>query len=329
MGPSNRDEGKMGICDIVFIILLVLMLLFLIPFYSSILDILKLASQFMVGADTYIGLLGFILGFFMMFLGFKYRNSVIKIFGLLLMFSFLLSPFYGYLGNYHYLKESLGKYTYKGLEVILPDDCMVEKKEEPKNSNTFESGMDSNFSFFNNSSSWKDKMKCMSTETHYVYKISYRNDFQEEKMILFDGKENFDKMMRVQSYEIVYEKMGDYFSSIKGIGKVDYQFKISISGKGILDLDRSTVINEYISFPSPHRVNLSNFYQDSRLILYVKFQTISNQDKVHKVITELEEKSENDFPVIVNYGNKKEYYLRGLWYNFSEKELISKLIRDE
>ena len=65
MGPSNRDEGKMGICDIVFIILLVLMLLFLIPFYSSILDILKLASQFMVGADTYIGLLGFILGFFM------------------------------------------------------------------------------------------------------------------------------------------------------------------------------------------------------------------------------------------------------------------------
>ena len=148
-------------------------------------------------------------------------------------------------------------------------------------------------------------------------------------MILFDGKENFDKMMRVQSYEIVYEKMGDYFSSIKGIGKVDYQFKISISGKGILDLDRSTVINEYISFPSPHRVNLSNFYQDSRLILYVQFQTISNQDKVHKVITELEEKSENDFPVIVNYGNKKEYYLRGLWYNFSEKELISKLIRDE
>ncbi len=337
MGPSNRDEGKMGVGDIVFLVILVVILIFLIPFYSSIFNVLKLAVQFMVGADTYVGLLGSLLGFFMLFLGFKHRNSIIKIFGLLLMFIFILNPFYEYLGNRKHLQESLGKYTFQGLSVIQPDSCQLEEKVQMKMVDTWNTQFGSDLDIEGvqtsplpkSDASWKEKLRCMPVETHYVYKISYKDAFDENRTILYDGKENFNAMLKVHSYEILYEKIGDYLKDIQGIGKFEYYFKISSQGKGLLILDRSSVVNENVIIPTPNKITLKNFYQDKRLALEIYFKNLKDKDKIYQLVNDLEEKSEYPFPIIIHYGNFSEYYLRGIWYPYSENELITRLIRSE
>lgn len=337
MGPSNRNEGKIGIGDIVFLVILVVILIFLIPFYSSIFNVLKLAVQFMVGADTYIGLLGSLLGFFMLFLGFKHSNSIIKIFGLILMFAFLLNPFYEYLGNREHLKKSLGKYTFQGLTVIPPDSCQLEEKVQDKMIDTWNSQFGSELDIEEigptplpkSDASWKEKLRCMPVETHYVYRISYTDAFDENRTILYDGKDNFNAMLKVQSYEILYEKIGDYLDEIQGIGKYNYHFKISIQGKGLLTLDRSSVVNENVIIPTPNKITLKNFYQDKRLILEIQFKNLKDKNKIYQLINDLEEKSEYAFPIIVHYGTTSEYYLRGVWYPYLEKEFITRLMKSE
>ncbi len=337
MGPSNRDEDKLSVGDIIFLVILLVIVIFLIPFYSSIFEVLKLAFQIMVGIDTYIGLLGSIMGLFMLFLGFKHKNCFIKIVGLCLSFAFLLSPFYEYLGSRNYLKKTLGNYTFSGLTVVQPTSCELEQKVQDKIVNTindqFGSELDIEGVEVTNPSStggsWKDKIKCMQVETHYVYKISYKDFYDESRTILYDGRENFDSMLRLQSYEIIQEKMANYLDDYKELGKVSHQFKFYGQGRGIRNLDRSSVISEKISFPTPNKITLNNFYQDNRLILEITFQNLKDKNKVYELVRNLEDTSKGTFPVIVHYGNTSEYYMRGIWYPFNEKDLVEKLIRGE
>lgn len=334
MIPSKKDEGKVSAGDILFLVVLILVLLFLIPFYSSIFEVLKLSAQFMVGADTYIGLLGSILGGFMLFLGIKHHNNAIKVFGLLLTFAFLLSPFYTYLGKRNHLKESLGKYTFQGITVIQPDSCQLEEKAAEKISDTFQTQFGSDLDIDSvestplpkSNASWKEKLRCMATETHYVYKITYQDAFDEKRTILYDGDENFDNALKVHSYEILYGKIGEYLEEYEPL---HYQLKVYGQGKAPTELNRTSVINEKINLPNPNEITLKNFYQDKRLVLEIWFQRLKDKNKIHQLVSDLEEKSVTDFPVIIHYGNTSEYYLRGLWYPFLEKEFITKLIGSE
>lgn len=337
MGPSNQDEGKMTIIDILFLIVLVVIAIFLIPFYSSIFEVLKLAIQFMVGVDTYIGLLGVLLGAFMLFLGFKQRNSAIKIFGLLLVFAFIVSPFYEYLGNRKYIKNALGKYTFHSLSVIQPDGCQLEEKVKDKMSDTFQSEFGSDLDIESvpttpvpkSDASWKEKLRCMATETHYVYNISYTDAAGEKKIIAYDGKENFNEMLKIHSYEILYQELGEHLETIPNMGKIDYQLKLYIQGRGILPLDRTSVVSEKVVLPSPNKITLKNFYQDKRILLEFHFEKAKDKNQVHQFVKELEENSEGTFPVIVSYGNTKEYYLRGSWYPYNEQEFMLRITKDD
>ncbi len=333
MGPIKQEECKVDVGDIIFYILLVVTLLFLIPFYSGIFEILKYASQIMVGVNTYITLGGAFLGFAVILIGFKKKLSFIKIIGLFVMVGFLLVQFYSYIGNRGYFKESLGNYTFDKLLVIAHNDCEMEKQMQAEVANKLSSeiGEEGEIDVDNipttdpTDGTIKDKIRCMPSTTHLIYKIAYKDSRGIDRNILYDGKNNFEDALSLESYKILNEELEDYLNSKKGKGKVFHKFKIYSTGKGFIDLTNSILISEKVSMPYPGKITIDNFYQDSRLVLELNFDLVIDKTLAKEIVKELDEKFQDSLIAIIHYGKNTEYYFQGQWYQELESAFIKRL----
>lgn len=333
MEPVKQENVKVDIGDVIFYILTIIILIFLIPFYSGIIEILKYASQLMVGVNIYIALGGVALGFSIIVVGFKKKMSPIKIIGLLFMTGCLLYPFYDYIGNRGYFKEVLGNYTFDELVVIAHTDCEMEKQMQAEVANKFsvEFGEDVEVNADNiettdpTDGTIKDKLRCMPSTTHIVYKISYKDKKENERVIVYDGKNNFSDMILLESYKILQEDLEEYLNSKKNGGKISYQLKLYSNGRGIIDVDNNTLLSEKVKLPYPSNISIDNFYQDDRLILDISFELNVNKDLAHEIVEDLIEIENKDIPVIIHYGQSTEYYFKGNWYKETEKELYKKI----
>ncbi len=326
VGPRKK---KIGIGDALFIILLIGMLIFMIPFYSSIFDIVSLAAQFMVGSDTYICILGFVFSIFLIILGTKYKNSTTRIFALILGFVFIMSPFWGYIKERSYFRRTFSSYHFKGITVIQPDECGLVQKTQEQISQKLEEeyGEDMHIDVekvtpINNT--LKEKLKCMPSKTNYAYLIEYKDSSGQTRTITYDGEKNFDKRMAVASYEIMYTSIGDFFQEKQPDRKVDYQFYFYDKVNGLRTMTRGNLVENKISFVYPATLTLNNFNQDKRLVLDATFSILAHPEEIHHIIEELDQNSEYPLRSIVHYGKTQEYYIDGKWYT-KESEFLQKM----
>lgn len=333
MGPANRNDDKLSVGDIVVFVLFFGMAIFLIPFYSSIFEVLKQAGQMTVGVNTYLGIFGVIFGFFLFSLGIRNRNNAIKIFSLCLTFFFLLFPFYGYFSNRTYFKETLGDYKFGKIVIVQPDDCELIKEAQQnisdKLTNQFGNDLDfdvevdySYSNYVTSNTSYKQRIACMPSKTHYVYKLTYKDVYGSERTILYDGKENFDVLLVVSSYEIMNDEVGTFLMEEANVEHGSYQFKIYSNGSGLVPLTRKNSVSEKLHLPYPSVISLNNFYKDKRLVLDVEF---FDRETAYQTIEKLWSESGSQFPVIIHYGKNTEYYFEGTWYRESEQQLFERM----
>ena len=331
VGESMEPKkGKWNLGDILFFLLLFGILLFLIPFYSSLGEIFWLAVQFEVGTDTYISILGFLLCVFILFLGIKHKNSITKIFSLLLAFVFLLGPFWGYFEDKPYLNQIFSSYRFKKIKVIPPEECELDKNVQEHISNKLEQeyGEDMHIDVetmkpTNTRKSVKDKIRCMPSHTHYTYLIEYKDTAGEKRTIVYDGKDTFYDNMLEDSFEITYASVGAYFKQTSTERNVSYRFYL-YKDKKLVEMTRGNVISEKLSFPYPSEVSIQNFNQDTRMVLDITFSILVKQAEAHSRVEKLEEETRYPLHAIIHYGKTVEYYAGGKWYS-SEADFLKKL----
>ncbi len=328
VGPRKR---KINIGDVIFGTLLVGMLLFMIPFYSSIIDIIMLSAQFMVGSDTYVCILGFLFCVFLIFLGIKYKNNATKIFALILGFAFIMSPFWGYLKERKYFDRTFSTYHFKGITVVLPDTCGVAQKAEEQLANKLEEeyGEDMHIDVDKipmpiKNSTFQEKLKCMPTKTQYAYLIEYKDANGQSRVITYDGEDTFDSHMAVSSYEIMYTNIGDFFSQKQPDRKVEYHFYFYDKQDGLKEMTRGNLVEKKISFVYPSLLTLQNFNQDNRLVLDVTFSILVHQEEAHQMIEELDQNSIYPLHAVIHYGKTTEYYADQKWYG-KETDFFKKI----
>ena len=333
MEPVKQEEHKVDVGDVIFYLLLIVALLFFIPFYSGIFEILKYASQIMVGMNTYIGLGGVVLGLSNVLVGFKKKISVVKILGLLVMIGCMLLPFYEYIGSRSYLKEVLGEYTFDKLLVIAHNDCEMEKQLQAEVASKFSSelGEEGEIDVDNLSTTdptngtIKDKIRCMPSTTHLMYRIAYKDSRGCDRIIVYDGKNNFVESLSLESYKILNEELEDYLNFKKGKGKASHNLKFYSKGKGFVDITNSNLITEKIALPYPSTIMIDNFYQDSRLIVELTFELAVDKTLAKEIVEELDEKFSQPITAIIHYGKNTEYYFQKNWYQENENTFIKRL----
>lgn len=326
MGPKKQktDAG-----DVIFVILLVIMLLFLIPFYKSILDIFILSAQLMVGTNTYLGLLGLVFSLFVMFLCFKHNSGIGKVFSLILAFVFLLAPFMDFFNEISYFKQTFTDYHFKGIRVIQPDECEVAQKVQNQMIEKLENEYGGDLEMepekiVPKDTSTKEKIKCMPSKTHYAYLIEYTDSYGEKRTVVYDGRDNLDKSLKAQSYDVLYSYMNSYFEQKISNRKTDFQFYIYTKANGLEKLDRSNIVTERVEIPYPTELNLENFNQDKRFVLDVTFALVINSSEIHSIIEELDHKTPNPLSVVVHKGSTSEYYVGGNWTS-SESNFLKQI----
>ncbi len=306
--------------DAIFFILLVFMAIFLIPFYGPIIDIWILSAQFLVGTNTYLGLLGFIFGLFIMFLAFRNDNGTAKVFSLILSFAFLLSPFWSYFGDKVYLERVFDDYHFKDIYVIQPTECEFVKKTQEQFVNKLEEqyGGDLDLDIELNQQlpkniAFKDKIKCMPAKTHYVYVVQYTDSYGQKRLVSFDDRDQLNSNLKSQSFEVLYSYIQDYFEEKIPNKKTLFEFYIYEKSDGLLKLDRTNIVSKKLVIPLPTEINLSNFNEDKRFVLDVTLTLATPIEKAHEIIEELDQKTDYPLQAIVRYGNLAHYYRDGQW----------------
>lgn len=323
-----KKKKKIG--DIIFIVLLIIMLLFLIPFYSSLANIAVLGAQLLVGTDTYLALIGFIFCLFIMFLGFKYKNNITKNFALILAFIFVISPFFGYFESRSEIKSMLGDYSFKGLTVIQPDECQLDRQVQEQISNALEENFGSDLQIevektTPKNTTAKEKIRCMPSKTHFAYTIAYTDAYGQKKTVVYDSEVDFEDTVMTQSYNILYNKMGEYLREKEGERQVSFTMYIYNSSSGLVELTKKTLLSEDYSLPYPFKLTLENFCIDKRFALEVTFSLVTSQEIAHSIIEELVGMSNIDYPVLIHYGKSTEYYWKGSWIAGDKDDFVSTL----
>lgn len=333
---KNEDTGKqsnINPVDVAFYILLVIVIICLIPYSKAIIDIFIAGANAEVGRDIYYSVFALIFSIAVMISGFSFRNGVIKILGLALTTLFALYPMNGYFGNNSLFKSTLNDYDFVSLKIIKNTSCegssAFQKQLTEQLINQYG---DDGFSIevvsqpVGENATYKEKLKCMPAKTTMAYTLSYKDFYGVNREIIYINNESFNDLLKVSSYEIVYEKIGEFLKNHQGKRKVSYKMYLLQNKKGLIDLTRTSLIDEGILMEYPANVSLANYNMDKKIVLEIQMSDLSKREEAHDLIDKLDDISIYPLNIIIKYGKSTEYFIQGKYYEInSYQEFIDLL----
>lgn len=335
MGDSKNSKKEIDIVNIIFIILLIIVLLCLIPFYPSILKIFVLSFNAEVGTDVYISVLGFIFSIVIMAIGFKNRNSLTKIFGLVLVTVFLINPFSGYLGKRDLFKKTLNSYNFKGMSVVQSSECGMQAAAQDQLLTALKQEYGEDFDVdvetptVSENATFKEKFQCMPSETTFIYTFSYKDAYGKTRKISYSSENVYYQLLKIASYEIINEKITELLKNSQGQRKFDYNFYIVDSKNSLIDMTRTSINTESIYFEYPSKITLENYNEDKKIVLEIKLSAITKKEEADKIIKELRDLSKYPINVIISYSKKTEYYIQDELMDIKSHDEYANILKDK
>jgi len=330
---GNKEDSKVNIGDIIFLILAVIFLLFLIPFYPSLLTIVKKGVAAEVGKDVYFCVFALMLSCGVMFLGFKFKNFFTKLTALGLIALFTFMPFREYLNKKSLFKETLSNYKFEGLTIVPPLECEPQKEmiEEIKKNGQEQFG-ESDFWGFEvetrpmpeDDATFKEKFECMPSKTTFKYIISYKDAYNVTRHIEYIDDDTYFETLKAESFSIALEYFVDLLKE-HNLGNTKYWFYIVSPKKSPIALNRKTIISENLELPYPSRITLNNFTVDRRLLIELDFGMTPKTEDVKAFVKKLHETSDYPLNLITTHRQETEYYVRGELFNGTYEEFIQAL----
>lgn len=330
---DNPEQVKINPVDITFYILLVIVIVCLIPYYEAIIDIFLTAAKAETGREIYYSMFALIVSIAVMVSGFTMRNGVVKIFGLALTTLFAVYPMSGYFGNNSLFKKTLNEYDFVSLSIIKDNSCSGTTNFQKQLTEQLISQYgDDGFSIevvtqpLNENATYKEKLKCMPTKTTMAYTLSYKDFYGVEREIIYINNESYNDLLKISSYEIIYEKIGDFLKSHQGKRKVSYKLYLLHDKTSLINMNRTNLIDEGILMEYPAHVSLANYNLDKRIVLEIQMSDLSKRAEAHDLIDTLADISDYPLNIIIKYGKTTEYYMQGKYYEIdSYQEYINLL----
>ena len=330
-----KEEEKINPLDITFFILVLIVAVCLFPYYKAIIDIFISSANAEVGRDIYYIMFAFIFSVAVMISGFTFRNGVIKILGLAFTTYFALYPMHGYFGNNSLFKKTLSDYDFVKLNIIRDYSCSSSSSFQQKLTNQLieEYGADG-FSIevvtptLDENATYKQKLKCMPAQTTMAYTLSYEDYYGEKREIIYINDNSFTDLVKVASFEIINDKIGEYLKEQQGKRNISYKMYLLQKKNNFIELDRKNLITESVLMEYPSTINLTNYNLDKRIVLEITMSDLSKRDEAHELIDNLADMSIYPLNIIINYGKSTEYFMQGRYYEIdSEREYIKLLAK--
>jgi hypothetical protein len=333
MGDFNANKKEIDVASIIFIILLVIVLICLLPFYSSIFTLFRLSFNAEVGTDVYVSMLGFIFSLVIMGIGFRNRNALTKIFALVLASVFIINPFTGYFGKQALFKKTLKNYNFKGMSVVQSSECGMQAQAQDQLITALKKEYGDGFDVevetptIDKNSTFKEKFQCMPSETTFMYSFTYKDAYGKKRKISYTSDDVYYQLLKIASYEIVNEEITKLLKNNQGTRKISYNFYILDSKSKLIDMTRNSINAESIYLDYPSTITLKKYNEDKKIVLEIKMSDISKIAEAHSIIKELKDISEHPINVIINYAKETEYYIQDELVQVANKEEYSKLLK--
>ena len=332
---DGPDQIKINPVDITFYILLAIVIVCLIPYYEAIIEIFSTAAKAETGREIYYSMFALIVSIAVMISGFTMRNGVVKIFGLALTTLFAIYPMSGYFGNNSLFKKTLNDYDFVSLNIIKDTTCSGSQNFQKQLTEQLISQYgDDGFSIevvtqpLDENASYKEKIKCMPTKTTMAYTLKYKDFYGVEREIIYINNDSFNDLLKVSSYEIIYDKIGEFLKNHQGKRKVSYKLYLLQNKKSLIDMNRNNVIEESVLMEYPATISLANYNLDKRIVLEIQMSDLSKRAEAHDLIDKLSDISNYPLNIIIKYGKNTEYFIQGKYYEInSHQEFIHLLSR--
>lgn len=335
MRDFENKKKELDVAGIIFAILLVVVLLCLIPFYPSILKLFILSFNADVGTDVYVSVLGFIFSLIIIGVGFKNRNSLTKVFGLVIAIVFLINPFTDYFGKRDLFKKTLKNYNFKGMSVVKSSECGMQAAAQDQLLTALkqEYGEDLDFEVekpkISENATFKEKFQCMPSETTFIYSFTYKDAYGKTRSISYSSDDVYYQLLKIASYEIVNEKITELLKSTQGQRKFNYNFYIVDSKNSLIDMTRTSINTESIYFEYPSKVTLENYNEDKKIILEIKLSAITKKEEADRIINELKQLSKYPINVIISYSKSIDYYIQDELVKVSSYDEYGAILKDK
>lgn len=335
---ENSEQIEINVIDVAFYILLVIVVICLIPYMKAITDILMAGLKAESGRDIYFSVFALLFGIAVLISGFSFKNSVIKILGLGLTVLFALMPMSGYFGNNALFKSTLNDYEFVSLNIVRDMSCQGSSQFQQKLTEQLVSqyGDEEGLKIevvvqpLDENATYKQKLQCMPTTTTMAYTLKYKDYYGEDREIVYINNDSYNKLLKVASYEIINEKIGEFLKSHQGQRNVSFELLALTNKNALSELDRNSLIEYGIQFEYPAHINLKNYNMDKKIVLEITMSDITKRDEAHDLIKQMTNQSIYPLNIIVHYGKYTEYYVQGKYYDISSRDdyisLLSKRV---
>ena len=330
---GNKEDPKVEVGDIIFLVLALILLLCLIPYYPSLLTILKKGFAAEVGKDVYFCVFALVLSCGVMFLGFKFKNFFTKLTALGLIALFAFMPFREYFGKKSLFKDTLSNYKFEGLTIVPPLECEPQKEmiEEIKKTGQEQFG-ESDFWGFEvetrpmpeDGATFKEKFECMPSKTTFKYTLSYKDAYNVTRHIDYIDDDTYFETLKAEAFSIALE----YFVNLlkeHNLNNTKYWFYVVTPSKSPIALNRKTIISENLDLPFPSKVTLNNFTRDRRLLIELDFSLSAKPTDVKAFVKKFHEISDYPLNLVVKHRNEIEYYVKGQLFEGTYEEFLQAL----
>ena len=330
---DDSNEFKMNPVDVAFYILLVIVIICLIPYHEAIIDVVLSAAQAETGREVYYSMFALLVSIAVMVSGFTTRNGVIKIFGLALTTFFAVYPLNGYFGNSSLFKKTLNNYDFVSMKIIRDTSCSGSQQfqkqlTEQLISQYGEDGFDVEVVVqpLAENATYKEKLKCMPTTTTMAYTLRYKDYYGEEREIIYINNDSYNKLLKVSSYEIIYDKIGEFLKNHQGKRNVSFKMYLLQNKALLTPLNRTNLLSEGILMEYPAHISLENYNLDKRIVLEIQMSDISKRDEAHDLIDKMNDISKYPLNIIIKYGKSTEYFMQGKYYEIDSYDEYIKLL---
>lgn len=330
---KNNNSDKKDIIEIIFIILVIIVLISLIPFYSSIFNLIVLSFNAEVGTDVYVSVLGFIFSLVIIGIGFKNRNGLTKIFGLFLAVVFIINPFTDYFSKRSLFSKTLNNYDFKGMSVVQSSECGMQAAAQDQLLTALraEYGEDFNVEVetptINKNATFKEKFQCMPSETTFIYSFTYKDAYGVQRNISYSSEEVYYQLLKIASYEIVNSKIGELIKENQGERKFTYDLYFLNGKKGLTEMTRSNINTEGIYFDYPSKITLKDYNADKKIVLEIKLSAITKKEEADVIIKKLKDISNYPLNIIITYSKETFYYIQDELVEISNLDEYVSLLR--
>lgn len=319
---NSTESFKINYMEVSFYILLVIVIFCLLPYYEAIIDIYATAAKAETGRDIYYCVFAMLISIAVMVIGFNRRNAVIKISGLALVTLFAVYPMKGYFGNNSVFKSTLNDYDFVKLDILQDNTCSGANNFQQQIADQLIAQYgDDGFTMevvskpLSENATYKEKLKCMPTITTMAYTLKYKDFYGKEREIVYINKETYNDLLRIASYEIIYEKMGEFLKNHQGQRHVSFKLYLLKNRSTLIDMNRSSIVDEKTTMVYPGSISLANYNMDKRIVLEVQMSDLTKRDEAHDLIDKLTDIAEYPLNIIIKYGKTTEYYLQSKYYD--------------